>query len=125
MSDNRYNIEMHQGSTYELQLIIKNANNTLKNLVSYSASMQIRPNYPSNTITESLTTSNGEIVINTTSSSVNLLLDHTRTANIYVDLNNGMPPKTKYVYDLELTDGDGKVSKIIFGDVIVYGQVTR
>jgi len=125
MTDNRYNIEMFQGSTYELQLIVKNANNTLKNLYSYSAAMQIRSSYSSNTITESLSTSNGEIVINTTSSSVNLILDSTRTANITVDLNNGVPPRTKYVYDLELTDGDGKVSKIIYGDVVVYGQVTR
>ena len=40
-------------------------------------------------------------------------------------MTNGKPPKTTYVYDLELIDGDGRVSKLLYGDVNVYGEVTR
>ena len=57
---------------------------------------------------------------------MNLTLEATRTAAIFVDLNSsGKPPKTIYVYDLELIDNDGVVSKILYGEVFVYGEVTR
>lgn len=125
MPENRYNIEMSQGSTFELFLTIKESNGALKDLSDYSAAMQIRSSYSTNTVTESLSTSNGEIVINTSSSSINLKLPAQRTANIKVDMSNGNPPRSKYVYDLELTDDSGNVSKLIFGDVTVYGEVTR
>jgi hypothetical protein len=38
---------------------------------------------------------------------------------------NKKPPRSVYVYDLELTDNEGKVSKLLYGDVTVYGEVTR
>jgi hypothetical protein len=39
--------------------------------------------------------------------------------------SSSKPPRSTYVYDLELIDGAGKVSKLLFGDVVVYGEVTR
>jgi hypothetical protein len=127
MPDNKYNIEFFQGSTFSLNLTVKNSNGSLKDLSSHSARMQIRQSYGSGSATESLTTSNGEIVINTTTSTMSLVLSAERTANIYVDLNgSGSPPKTKYVYDIELVNNsDNSVSKLLFGDVMVYGEVTR
>ena len=106
MPDNKYNIEFFQGSTFNLNLTVKNSNGSLKDLTSHSARMQIRPAYNSSTVTESLTTSNGEITIDTTTSTVSLELSAVRTANINVNLNDtSIPPRTKYVYDLELIDG--------------------
>ena len=126
MPDNKYNIEFFQGSTFNLNLTVKNTNNILKDLSGYSARMQIRPTYSSKTITESLSTSNGEIYINTSTSTLNLQLSAARTANINVDLNNSsVPPRSKYVYDLELIDSTNNVSKLIFGDITIYGEVTR
>lgn len=125
MPDNKYNIEFFQGSTFNLNLVVKNSNGSLKDLTSHSARMQIRPSYNSTTVTESLTTTNGEIIIDTANSVLSLELSAARTANINVDLNSGLPPKTKYVYDLELIDSASKVSKLIFGEVTVYGEVTR
>jgi len=116
---------MWQGSTFGLVITVKDANNVVQNLTSYTARMQMRPSYDSGTATESLTTSNGEITITAETGNVALELAASRTANITVDLTNGKPPKTSYVYDLELIDGDGKVSKILYGDVTVYGEVTR
>jgi len=53
-------------------------------------------------------------------------LDADRTANIQVDLTStSKPPKTIYVYDLNLTDANNRVTKLIYGVVNVYGDVTR
>jgi hypothetical protein len=125
LENNKYNLTMWQGSTFGLVITVKDANNVVQNLTSYTARMQMRPSYDSGTATESLTTSNGEITITAETGNVALELAASRTANITVDLTNGKPPKTSYVYDLELIDGDGKVSKILYGDVTVYGEVTR
>lgn len=123
--DNKYNLEMWQGATFGMTITVKHANNTVQNLTSYTARMQLRTSYDAASATESLTTSNGEIVITAAEGNLSLELASTRTANIPVVLTNGKPPKTTYVYDLELIDGDGKVSKLLYGDVDVYGEVTR
>ena len=123
--NNKYNLEMWQGATFGMTITVKHANNTVQNLTSYTARMQLRTSYDAAAATESLTTSNGEIVITAAEGNVSVELAASRTANIPVVLTNGVPPKTTYVYDLELIDGAGKVSKLLYGDVDVYGEVTR
>lgn len=116
---------MWQGATFGLTMTVQLANGATQNLTNYTARMQMRPSYSSGTVTETLTTSNGEITITGNTGNVELQLAATRTANISVDLNNGKPPKSIYVYDLELVDSDNNVSKLLYGDVTVYGEVTR
>ena len=116
---------MWQGATFALTITVKDSAGNVQNLTSYTARMQIRRNYDSGTATETLTTANGEITITAAEGNVAIELASTRTANISVDLTDGKPPRTVYVYDLELIDGDGKVSKLLYGDVNVYGEVTR
>ena len=124
--DNKYNLTMWQGSTFGLAITVKDANNAVQNLTSYTARMQIRPGYNSGTVTETLTSANGEILITAATGNVSIELAASRTANIAVDMDSpSKPPKSTYVQDLELIDGAGKVSKLLFGDVIVYGEVTR
>lgn len=124
--DNKYNLTMWQGSTFGLAITVKDANNAVQNLTSYTARMQIRPSYNSGEVTETLTSANGEILITAATGNVSIELAASRTANIAVDMDSpSKPPKSSYVYDLELIDGAGKVSKLLFGDVIVYGEVTR
>lgn len=123
--DNKYNLTMWQGSTFGLAITVKDANNEVQNLTSYTAKMQMRPSYTSGAVTETLTSANGEITITGATGNVALELAAARTANITVDMTNGKPPKSLYVYDLELIDGNGKVSKLLYGDVTVYGEVTR
>jgi hypothetical protein len=125
LSANKYNLDIWQGATFALTITVKDANANVQNLTGYTARMQIRTSYAAGAATESLTTSNGEITITAAEGNVALELAATRTANIAVDYNNGKPPKSTYVYDLELIDGDGKVSKLLYGDVNVYGEVTR
>lgn len=125
MPQNNYNIELNQGDTFSLNLTVKNPSGSLKNLTGYTAAMQLRPSYSSNTVTESLSTANGEISINTSSSTVSLTLSAARTAAIKVDMDAGIPPRTRYVYDIELSDSSNTVTKLMYGEVIVYGEVTR
>ena len=125
LTANKYNLEMWQGATFAMTITVKDSTANVQNLTSYTARMQIRRNYDSGTATETLTTANGEITITAAEGNVAIELASTRTANISVDLTDGKPPRTVYVYDLELIDGDGKVSKLLYGDVNVYGEVTR
>lgn len=125
LSANKYNLEMWQGATFSMVITVKDANANVQNLTSYTARMQIRTSYGAAAATESLTTSNGEITITAAEGNVALELAASRTANISVDYNNGKPPKSTYVYDLELIDNAGKVSKLLYGDINVYGEVTR
>jgi hypothetical protein len=123
--DNKYNLTMWQGSTFGLAITVRDANNEVQNLTSYTARMQMRQSYTSGSVTETLTSANGEITITAATGNVALELAAARTANITVDMENGKPPKSMFVYDLELIDGNGKVSKLLYGDVTVYGEVTR
>ena len=125
LDNNKYNLTMWQGSTFGLSITVKDANNAVQNLTNYTARMQMRPSYDSGTVTETLTSANSEIVITANTGTVNLTLAATRTANISVDMTNGKPPRSSYVYDLELIDSGNTVSKILYGDVTVYGEVTR
>jgi hypothetical protein len=125
-STNKYNLEMWQGATFGLTITVKDAEGATQNLTNYSARMQLRSDYTSGSVSESLTSSNGEISIVPAEGNLIFELSATRTANIHVDLSNGKPPKTVYVYDLELVDNStGVVSKLLYGDVNVYGEVTR
>lgn len=124
MSSNKYDIDMNQGDTFALNLTVKEANGALKNLTDYTARMQIRSSYDAANPSESLSTANGEISINTISSTISLNLPATRTAAMKVELVNGKPPRSFYVYDLELVHGEN-VSKLIYGNITLYGEVTR
>jgi len=124
-SENRYNLKMWQGATFGMTITVKYANNAVQNLTGYSARMQMRLSHDNSTVAESLTSSNGEIVIVPAEGNLIFELAATRTANIPVVLFNEYPPKTSYVYDLELQDTSNKVSKLLYGIVDVYGEVTR
>jgi len=124
MLQNRFDLDMQQGATFQLQLIVQDANSNAVNLNGYSALMEIRSSYSNNTIAEKLSVANGEITL-VGNNMYQLVLPATRTANVYVDLNNGIPPKSMYVYDLGITDPYGVVTKIMYGSINFYGQVSR
>lgn len=125
LTNNKYNLEMWQGATFSLTITVKDSTANVQNLTDYTARMQIRTGYDAGSATETLSTTNGEITITAAEGNVALELAASRTANISVDMTNGRPPKTVYVYDLELIDNAGKVSKLLYGDINVYGEVTR
>lgn len=120
---NRNDLDFQQGETFQLKLNIQNANNWPVNLSSYSAVMQIRSSYDSNTILESLSTTNGEITV-VNNYTYQLKLPATRTANVSTKGALGYPPKVTYVYDMSITSNN-ITTKIMFGQVNFYSQVTR
>lgn len=118
---------MWQGSTFGLQITVKDSAGNTRNLANHTAVMQIRPSYDSGQVVESLSTANGEIIIEGATGNVSLTLSAARTANIFVDmLDDHKPPRSIYVYDLDLINSaNNAVSKLIYGEVHVYGEVTR
>lgn len=115
MSAGIYNFTIDQGSDWNLNVIYKDANDAPINLTGYTAAMQLRQNYNSDTAELTLSTSNGGIVI--TGALGKLVL--TATAAQTGALDSGF-----YVYDLEITSG-GVVTRIIQGQITVAGEVTR
>lgn len=134
---NKYNINIQQGSTFGFTVSVNHANNTPKNIANNSARMQIRQSYDATEAEETLTTETGEIVItDAANGTMQIELSAARTANIEVDLSNLATvrlsesqtvriPRNIYVYDLELIDESNNVTKILYGDAVVYGEVTR
>lgn len=126
MLENKYDINIQQGSSYDLMLVVKDANGDPKDLSNHSARMQVRTSYGSSTPVVDVSTANGGITINSSEGAILIQIPAANTANIKVDLTkSAKPPYSVYVYDLELTDSLGKISKLIYGDVTVYGEVTR
>ena len=123
MNSQRLDLDFSQGETFQFQINITDANSNPLNLSLCSAVMDIKISYSSNTLTESLSTANSEIVLGTNAGIYNLTLPATRTANIPVDLTHGIPPKTTYVYNFIFTDASSVSRKLLFGNLDVYGQV--
>jgi hypothetical protein len=84
-------------------------------LAGYTARMQIREKVTSETVLESLTTSNGKILINNTSKTISMILSAAST--------EGYTWKSG-VYSLEM-EKDGVVVPFIYGSVVVEREVTR
>lgn len=135
MLQNKYNLTMFQGSTFATTIVLKNSDGSLKDLTNYEARMQIRPSYDSEIVTEELSTANNEITIDVNTATIQIELHADRTAAIPVDLTNvrnvkikanetARLPQTVYVYDLEIFEAN-LVQKILYGEVTVYGEVTR
>lgn len=124
--NNKYNLTIIQGADFGITLTVKDVNSVEKDLTNHSARMHIRSSYKSNTVIENLSTANGEIVIDGANGTITLEIPAVRTAAIPVSLNSSEnPPRDKFVYDLELIDSNSKVSKLMYGDATVYGEVTR
>ena len=104
----------HQKLILELEIIgIKLTDGTtIQNLTGYTAASQLRKNYTSTASTTILSTiqtpaTNGVIVLS---------LSSTQTAG----LKSG-----RYVYDLQITAGDGTVSRVVEGVITIRPEVTK
>lgn len=125
MASKPTNLNIDQGATFSTLVTWNDATGAAKNLYSYSAKMELRTSYASNTIVDTLSTANGEITT-TADGQISLVLPPERTRALPVDYTQtSKPPKTPYVYDLELTAPDGTVTRLLYGTVYVIGEVTR
>lgn len=104
------NLLIDQGATYATKLNITDTNGSAVDLTGYTAAAQIRKHYTSSN-SVSFNTS-----IQTGTGAVILQLSANATANIAAG---------RYVYDVELTDSSGKISRIVEGIVTISPNVTR
>lgn len=85
-------------------------------LTGFTARMQIRPSLISATVIHSLTTENGGITLGDATGTVELLIPATATDDFDF---------TAAVYDLEIIDGSGVVTRLLSGNIALSKEVTR
>ena len=113
----KYNIIADQGATFSRTVTWLGSNGQPINLSGYTARMQVRQRYVSTSTVLSLTsspaagislgTSNGEITITVSASSMAAV------------------EAGEYRYDLELISGSGVVTRLLMGSFTVQAEVTR
>lgn len=114
MTPGRYNIKVYKGATFQLAPRWK-IDNQYVNVTGYSANMVVRNSPNSSTAIITLTTNNGRITAGGSNGQFTLNLTASETAALTAG---------NYVYDLEITDGTGKVTRLLEGGFIVYEGVT-
>lgn len=104
-------LQIESGATFSTEIIVRESTGTSKNLVNYSARSQMRKSYYSSTATnfniEISDAANGVISMGITAAN---------TANISAG---------RYVYDVEIENNQGVVTRIFEGIVTVLPNVTR
>lgn len=104
------NLKIEQGTDFSTSITLTDDDNDAIDLTSYSGAGQIRKYYTSTTAvnwTVSLGGNTGIVTISLGSNTTN-------------NMTSG-----RYVYDIELTDGSGIVSRILEGIVTITPGVTR
>jgi hypothetical protein len=117
----KYNILCEQGTTFTRVLKIEQPTTEDPtvfepyDLTGHTARMQVRRTIESSTVIISLTTENGRIDIDGELGQINLSMTDDVTSEI----------TSSGVYDLEIIDGNGNVSRVIEGTFTLSQEVTR
>lgn len=104
------NITIDQGADFSTTINLKDDDGSATILTGYTGASQMRKYYTSSTAYDfdvSITANTGEVILSMSANTTN---------NI---------PLGRYVYDVELTDNIGVVSRIVEGIVTVTPGVTR
>lgn len=109
----RYNLVIDQGSTWEQALLYRDPSGAAIDLTGCTARMQVREFYESEEPLVSIDTDDGITI--SSGGRIDLVLTAEQTADI---------PAGKYVYDLELVNGD-VVTRLLQGRFVVDPEVTR
>lgn len=104
------NITVDQGATYSTSLNLTDDNGNPLDLTTYTAAAQMRKHYTSSNAINFVVSTSGNTGILT------LALSANTTANI---------ASGRYMYDVELTDSDNTISRIVEGIVTVNPNITR
>lgn len=116
-----YNILCEQGTTFGRVLDLQQPSAADPNiyepfdLENFTARMQVRRTIDSSTVMVTLTTENGGIVLNEEPGRIRLYMSSTTTAGI----------TTSGVYDIEIVDAGGVVSRVVQGQFTLSQEVTR
>lgn len=111
-----YNATIDQGATWSVTVLYKDSNGVAINLTGYTAAMQVRQQYSSETAELTLTSPANGIVITPLTGTIVITMTALQTGG----LDEGY-----YVYDVELTSSGGLVDRLIQGQLTVAPEVTR
>jgi hypothetical protein len=104
------NITIDQGTTFATTIDVTDEEGNLINLTGFTGAAQMRKHYTS------VTATNFTVSINANLGAVTLTMSANATNNV---------APGRYVYDCELTDTNGTVSRLVEGIVTVTPGVTR
>lgn len=111
-----YSFVIEQGATLLKPIVWKDSNNTPVDLAGYSAKMQIRKSPTSPDVLLELSTANNKLVITPSTGTITMVFSASTTAAINWKAGR---------YDLELTSGNGTVTRLLSGDITVSREITR
>lgn len=120
MTAGKHRFVVLQGSTFAQTLYLKDANGAPIDLTGYSARMQARASHESTEKVVDLDTAGlGGIVLQVGGAlnRLDILIEATNTVNL--------PAPFLGVYDLEVEDGSGVVSRLLEGQLRITPEVTR
>lgn len=107
---------IEQGATFKHTLTLKDSADALINLTGYSAEMDLRKNQDDSSEVATLTVANNRITMGGSAGTIVLEISATDTSALLV--GDG-------VYDIDLTDSNGKVDRILEGTYSIRGNVSR
>ena len=111
MAAGTYNFIMEQGATFTRQLTVKE-NNSAMNLSGYSVASLMRSTHDSSTVVGTFTC--------TISNASGGIITMTMTPAVTGAIEEGI-----YVYDLEITNATGIVTRLLEGEITTNPEVTR
>jgi len=116
MSAGRYDITIDQGATFTLILRWKDSLGAVIPLTGYSARMMMRKCKDSETPFIDVDTVSGELVITEVDGQIDVTIPAADTEAITEAFG---------VYDLEIEDGSGVVTRLLEGEVAISREVTH
>jgi uncharacterized cupin superfamily protein len=111
MAAGTYNFILEQGATFNRILTLKE-NNSAMNLTNYTVASKMRSTHDSSTVAGTFTCT----ISDATAGEITMQMTNSTTAAI----EEGM-----YVYDMEITNSAGTVTRILEGTITVNPEVTR
>jgi len=111
MSAGTYNFILEQGATFNRILTLKE-NNAVMNLTGYSVASKMRSTHDSSTVVGTFTCT----ISDASAGQITMQMTNSTTAAIEEGI---------YVYDLEITNSAGTVTRIMEGNITVNPEVTR
>lgn len=106
----KVNLQIDQGSTFFIDFIVKNySTDTTVDLSSYTGAGQIRRTYSSS---------------NSVPISVNVFANGTVRAGLSANQTQSLLPE-QYVYDIEIQNNAGEITRIVEGIITITPEVTK
>lgn len=114
---NKYPITIKQGATFQKTLVWEDEDGNAIVLTGATAKMQVRSTPDSDTVLVELSTDNGRIVITPLTGTIAL--------NIPAVVTELLDAPAEAVYDLEITDANSVVTRLLEGPVSITPEVTK